>query len=191
MRIGLLATARRFEDSFLEPAERLFEASGGNLGNFAFIEALWRQLQPDVVLLPWHVDPQEARARCDLLVFAAANQLGAHTDLGDFADHLERVGLPLVAVGLGAQSANLASPPRLSAGTMRFARTLGALAPTGKPNIAVRGEFTRRVLEKLGLGDHAVTLGCPSNFLNSRPDFYTRLSAQVARGLSASEIVQR
>ena len=182
MRVGLLATSRRYEDSFLAPAAALFEASGANLGNFAFVEALWRQLQPQVTILPWGVSPQEARARCDLLVFAAANQLGAHTDLGDLAANLEAIGLPVVAVGLGAQSASQAQPPRLSAGTERWVRTLAALAPTRQPNIAVRGEFTRRVLEKLGLGDHAVTLGCPSNFLNSRPDFYAGLSAHVARG---------
>jgi hypothetical protein len=181
MRIGLLATSRRYEDSFLGPAERLFEASGANLGNFAFVEALWRQLQPNVVILPWHVAREEARARCDLLVFAAANQLGSHTDLGDLAEHLEAIGLPLVAVGLGAQSSSLAQPPRLTGGTERWLRTLAALAPTARPNIAVRGEFTRRTLEKLGLGERAVTLGCPSNFLNSRPEFYAELSARASR----------
>ena len=181
MRIGLLATSRRYEDSFLDPAERLIEASGGNLGNFAFVEALWRQLQPDVVLLPWHVSPQEARSRCDLLVFAAANQLGSHTDLGDLAQNLETIGLPVVAVGLGAQSPDLSQPPRLSAGTQRWVRTLAALAPTARPNIAVRGEFTRRTLEKLGLGERAITLGCPSNFLNSQPDFYARLGRRRGR----------
>lgn len=182
MRIGLLATTRRYEDSFLGPAERLFEASGANLGNFAFVEALWRQLQPDVVILPWHVSRAEARERCDLLVFAAANQLGSHTDLGDLATQLEATGLPVVAVGLGAQSASLAQPPRLTGGTERWVRTLAALAPTARPNIAVRGEFTRRTLERLGLSDRAVTLGCPSNFLNSRPDFYASLSAKASRG---------
>lgn len=182
MRIGLLATSRRYEDSFLGPAELLFEASGANLGNFAFVEALWRQLQPDVVILPWHVSPQEARARCDLLVFAAANQLGGHTDMGDLATNLEAIDLPLVAVGLGAQSSSQAQPPRLTAGTERWVRTLAALAPTKNPNIAVRGEFTRRTLEKLGLGANAVTLGCPSNFLNNRPDFYAELAAAASRG---------
>ena len=182
MRIGLLATSRRYEDSFLEPAGRLFEASGANLGNFAFVEALWRQLQPHVVILPWHVSREEARARCDLLVLAAANQLGSHTDLGDWATSLEAIGLPLVVVGLGAQSASLAQPPRLTAGTERWVRTLAGLAPTSRPNIAARGEFTRRTLERLGLGERVVTLGCPSNFLNSRPDFYAQLAARAARG---------
>jgi hypothetical protein len=181
MRIGLLATSRRYEDSFLHSAEQLLEASGGNLGNFAFVEALWRQLEPDVVLLPWHVPPHEARARCDLLVFAAANQLGSHTDLGGFADNLEKIGLPVVAVGLGAQSPSQGQPPRLTAGTERWVRTLAALAPTARPNIAVRGEFTRRTLERFGLGDRVVTLGCPSNFLNSQPDFYARLSRPRGR----------
>ncbi|MDE3174483.1 MAG: hypothetical protein KGM15_00030, partial [Pseudomonadota bacterium] len=65
MRVGLLAPSRRYEDCFLNTSEALFRASGENLGNFAFIEALWRHLQPDVTILPWHVTVAEARATCD------------------------------------------------------------------------------------------------------------------------------
>jgi hypothetical protein len=181
MRIGLLAPSRRYEDAFLSSAELLYRASGDNLGNFAFVEALWRHLSPDVELVAWHVSPSEARARFDLLVFAAANQLGAHNELGGFASHLEKIGLPIVAVGLGAQAPDMAAAVRLPAGTERWARVLASHAPTPKPNIGVRGEFTARVLEKLGLGDRAVTTGCPSNFLNDRPDFYANLQRGFAR----------
>jgi hypothetical protein len=175
MRIGLLAPARRYEDSFLHPSEALFRASGENLGNFAFIEALWRHLAPDVAILPWHVSVGEAREKCDIFVLAAANQLGAHNDLGPFSAHLEKIGLPIVVVGLGAQAPNMAASVQLSPGTERWARVLASLAPTKKPNIGVRGDFTRRVLERLGLGDRVTTLGCPSNFLNDGPTFYSTL----------------
>ena len=175
MRIGLLAPSRRFEDSFLNTSEALFRSSGDNLGNFAFIEALWRHLSPRVTILPWHAPAAQVRETCDILVLAAANQLGAHNDLGGFATHLEAIGLPIVVVGLGAQAPNLSAGVQLTAGTERWARLLAALAPTGKPNIGVRGEFTRRVLERLGLGDSAAVTGCPSNFLNDRPDFYATL----------------
>jgi hypothetical protein len=175
MRIGLLAPSRRYEDSFLNPSEALFRASGDNLGNFAFVEALWRHLSPHATILPWHVPVAEAREKYDIFVFAAANQLGAHNDLGGFAAHLEKIGLPIVVVGLGAQAANMAAAVDLPAGTERWARVLAAHAPTQRPNIGVRGEFTRRVLEKLGLGDHAAITGCPSNFLNDQPDFYSAL----------------
>ncbi len=175
MRIGLLAPSRRYEDSFLHPSEALFRASGDNLGNFAFVEALWRHLSPEATILPWRVTAEEAREKCDLLVFAAANQLGAHHDLGWFATHLEKIGLPIVVVGLGAQAPNMASLVQLTAGTERWVRLLAAQAPTRRPNIGVRGEFTRRALEKLGLGDCAAITGCPSNFLNDQPDFYAVL----------------
>jgi Polysaccharide pyruvyl transferase len=175
MRIGLLAPSRRHEDSFLQPAQALFRASGDNLGNFAFVEALWRHLAPHATLLPWHVAPDEARETCDILVLAAANQLGAHNDLGPFAALLEKIGLPIVVVGLGAQAPNMASAVSLAPGTERWARVLAALAPSGQPNIGVRGEFTRRVMERLGLGRSVTTLGCPSNFLNDSPDFYAKL----------------
>ena len=180
MRIGLLAPSRRHEDSFLGDSEALFRASGDNLGNFAFVEALWRHLSPSV-LLPWHAPPAEAREKCDMLALAAANQLGPHNELGAFAAHLEKIGLPIVVVGLGAQAPSLAAAVHLTPGTERWARTLAALAPTAKPNIGVRGEFTRRVLEKLGLSERAVTIGCPSNFLNDRPDFYAGLKRRFAK----------
>jgi hypothetical protein len=175
MRIGLLAPSRRYEDSFLHSSDALFRASGDNLGNFAFVEALWRQLSPDVTILPWGVTPAEAREKCDLLVFAAANQLGAHPNLGPFATHLEKIGLPIVAVGLGAQAPSMASTVQLIGGAERWVRVLAAHAPTARPNIGLRGEFTRRALEKLGLGDRTAITGCPSNFLSDRPDFYSTL----------------
>jgi hypothetical protein len=181
MRIGLLAPSRRYEDAFLSSSELLYRASGDNLGNFAFVEALWRHLGPDVELLPWQVSPGEAREKCDLLVFAAANQLGAHNDLGAFASHLEKIGLPIVAVGLGAQALDMTTPVRLPPGTERWVRVLAAQSPTRRPNIGVRGEFTRQVMEKLRLGDCAVTTGCPSNFLNDRPDFYETLQRSFQR----------
>ena len=90
-RIGLLAPFRRFEDSFSSCTEALFRASGANLGEFAFVEALWRHLSPGVTILPWSVSPQRARETCDVLVFAAANQLGAHNDLGDYQRYLAMV----------------------------------------------------------------------------------------------------
>ena len=180
MRVGLLAPSRRFEDAFLHPALALFSASGDNLGNFAFVEALWRHLSPDVEILPWHVAPGEAREKCDLIVLAAANQLGPHNDLGGFAGHLERIGLPIVVVGLGAQAPDMASGVRLSPGTERWAHVLAAHAPSAKPNIGVRGAFTRRALEKIGLGAAAVVIGCPSNFLNDARDFYPTLARRVA-----------
>jgi hypothetical protein len=181
MRIGLLATARRFEDAYLSTSDALFRASGGNLGNFAFVEALWRHLSPNAQLLPWHVSPAEAREKCDLLVFAAANQLGSHTDLDWLANHFEKIGLPIVVVGLGAQASNMASVVQLSPGTERWARVIASLAPTNNPNIGVRGDFTRRALETLGLGDRAAIMGCPSNFLNDRPDFYSVLQRNLAK----------
>jgi hypothetical protein len=181
MRIGLLAPERRYEDSFLTRSEPLFDASGANLGNFAFVEAIWRHLAPEVTIMPWGVAAGEARERADILVLAAANQLGAHNDLGEFATHLESIGLPLVVVGLGAQAESLHSPVNLPTGTERWARVLAALAPSSAPNIGLRGEFTARVMERLGLGDHAVVTGCPSNFLNDSPDFYATLKSRVEK----------
>jgi hypothetical protein len=181
MRIGLISPERRHHEAVPGDAEALFAASGGNLGNFAFVEALWRHLSPDVVILPWFVSPQLARECCDILVFAAANQLGSHNDLGDFATHLEKIGLPLAAIGLGAQAESLDAPVELPPGTERWARTLARLAPGRAPNIGVRGEYTLRALDKLGLAERAVVTGCPSNFLDDSPDLLARLARVAAK----------
>ena len=41
---------------------------------------------------------------------------------------------------------------------------LAALAPGNRPNIGVRGEFTRRVMERLGLGDSVAVDRLPLEF---------------------------
>lgn len=178
LRVGLLAPARCFDEAFAVDSVSLFEACGANLGNFAFIEALWRHLpqKSNVVGLPWSIGRDEAREKCDILIVAAANQLGAHTDLGTLAKHWEHIGLPMIVVGLGAQAVNMSEPVSLSAGTERWVRTLAALRPTSAPNIGVRGEFTRQRLGDLGLD--SVVIGCPSLFLNPRADFYTLLKTR-------------
>lgn len=179
MRIGILGPLRREEDCFLASSEALFQVCGGNTGNFAFVEAIYRHCAPNAGIFPWHVSREEAREKCDVLLFAAANQLGAHNDLGWLASRFEAIGLPVVALGLGAQAPDLKSTIVLPAGTDRWIRTVAALAPNRRPNIGVRGEFTREQLERLGLDDRAVVIGCPSNFLNHAPEFYQTLARNV------------
>jgi hypothetical protein len=55
---------------------------GGNTGNFAFVFALHQLLSPDVDVVSWEANPEMVREKYDAIVFACANQLGPHTDLG-------------------------------------------------------------------------------------------------------------
>ena len=90
MRIGLLAPANTVTRACLTSSNRWLQDTGGNLGNMAFVEALARHLGPQGEIAPWNVDAEEAREKYDLIVLAAANQLGPHNDLSDFAGRLEK-----------------------------------------------------------------------------------------------------
>ena len=115
-------------------------------------------------------------AKRDVVVLACANQLGPHTDLGHFAKHLEKMASRSSPLELGRSSAILRPQGHFDRGDealgSRFCR---AHTPTDKPNIGVRGEFSRHVLEDLGLGDRASITGCPSNFINFDPGLPEKL----------------
>ena len=169
MKVALIATDLRAEDAYRFPSEYLFRKSGGNTGNFAYVQALWNHLSPHVEIFPWHASPESIRETSEVVVIACANQMGPHTDLGTPAQTLDKVGLPILAVGLGAQAATTESKVELNAGTKRWLDVIAAHAPTKAANIGVRGEFSRRQVEENGNRDRAVVTGCPSNFLNPDP----------------------
>jgi hypothetical protein len=169
MKVALIATDLRAEDSYRFPSEQLLKVSGGNTGNFAYVQALWNHLSPHVEIFPWHASPEKIRETCDVAVIACANQLGPHTDLEHPAQTLEKIRLPVLAVGLGAQAPTTNAKVELSAGTKRWLDVVAAYAPAKTPNIGVRGEFSRQQVERHGVASSAVVVGCPSNFINPDP----------------------
>jgi len=169
MRVALIAPQRRVEDAFRRSSDHLFAKSGANIGNFAFVEALWSHLSPHVEIFPWEASPSLLRERCDIIVMACANQLGPHSNLEQLATTFERAGLPILAIGLGAQAKALGETIELTKGTERWLEVVAAHAPSKAPNIGVRGEFSREQVERCGFGDRAVVVGCPSHFLNPDP----------------------
>ena len=91
------------------------------------------------------------------------------------ADMLDQASLPIVAIGLGAQAKDLQSRVELTAGTKRWLQVVAAHAPSGGPNIGVRGEFSRQQVERYGAGDRAAITGCPSNLINTDPGLPAKL----------------
>lgn len=138
------------------------ERCGLNTGNLIFQYATWSALQHPKFSVNLASDPEWIRQNADVLFIPAANQINPEWDLQDWADFVEAVDLPIVMVGLGAQTqiggtAKLLLKP----GTMNY---LAAIAERTS-HIGVRGEFTADVLNHLGIKNSVVT-GCPSNFLN-------------------------
>lgn len=135
---------------------------GLNTGNLMFQFAVWRQvLNPKVVVAPGH-SPEPVREMADLLVIPAANQVNPAWDMGAWADFVEACDLPVLCIGLGAQS-QIDGDPRLELqpGTERFVHAVAERSTT----IGVRGTFTQKVLAHLGVTNTIVT-GCPSQTIN-------------------------
>jgi hypothetical protein len=184
MRIAIFSGAHYVPDSFANKSQHLLDRSGGNTGNFAFSSSLYWHLSAmaeKVDIVPWDVSVDRVKNDYDLVVFACANQLGSHTDLGGVAARLELIGLPIIAIGLGAQADDLTKNIELSAGTRRWVDVLAAHAPSRHANIGVRGKYTLEQLDRLGLGERAVVTGCPSNFIGSNPN----LGASLKRAWTA------
>jgi hypothetical protein len=78
-------------------------------------------------------------------------------------------------MGLGAQAADTDSDINVPQGTLNWVRVIQEHSPTGAPNIAVRGEHTKRILEKYKLDEKVVVLGCPSLFINRQNNLGARI----------------
>lgn len=98
--------------------------------------------------------------QCDALAFIFANHVGVGSDLGMLVEKLDRIRVPILAVGLGAQSKMGENIEWLPDGSVEFFRLLS----TKTEKIGVRGEFTQSVLRRFGVGNTEV-LGCISNFI--------------------------
>lgn len=131
---------------------------GNNTGNILFSESLYRNIS-GARRGTVHFE-QKDLAGVDVIVVAAANWLNSSSDWGWLADKIAKTGLPLVIVGLGAQSDEAFNQPRITPGTMRLVK----LASETSKLISTRGWFTSEVLERVGIGNSLVT-GCPSLLL--------------------------
>lgn len=182
MKVALIAPQLWVHESFCHSSDHLFRKSGANTGNFAFVHALWSHLAPHVEIFPWEASPAMIRDRCDIIVMACANQLGPHSNLEQLAVTFERAKLPILAIGLGAQAQELGATVELTAGTRRWLDVIAAHAPTTAPNIGLRGEFSRQLVELNGHRDRAIVTGCPSNLINPDPSLGNRIDERHRRG---------
>lgn len=153
---------------------RALEQIGLNTGNTIFQHALWTKIaNPKFICSPFG-DRVAIRDNCDLLIIPAANQVNPAFDLAEWADFIEAVDLPLVVIGLGAQTADYRiTKLDLHEGTRRYIMAIAKRTSL----IGVRGEFTRQVLEAEGITNTIIT-GCPSQTINTRlkgADIHARL----------------
>ena len=175
----ILGQNRRLDDGALLTTKQLFDRLGQNSGNIAFHEGIWLALGGRADFVDWGASTDRIEAMGDIGVIAAANQFGAHVDYSKLAENFSTLKNKLVMIGLGAQSTVEGKIPEVPQGTVDWVRQIAEHSPAGAPNIAVRGPFTKTVLEHYGLGDHAVVMGCPSLFINPEP----KLGALIASNI--------
>jgi hypothetical protein len=147
--------------------KRLYGLVGQNSGNLAFHYAVNQIIGSVPPSVPWGADADQINAMGDIAVMPCANQLGSHANLKGLSDKISKVNAKIVAVGIGAQSsAGLDVMPIVPEGTLEWVQQLIDHAPTSKPNLTVRGDFTLEVMDHYGFGGKALSLGCPSLLIN-------------------------
>ncbi len=182
MRLHIYGTSPYLPDASCLSADELSQQSGGNTGNLMFCHSVSRMTGAGPRSIPWGASLDELDPSHDLLVLPLANQLGAHVDLGVLAEKMARQKIPMVGLGLGAQGpihgVDAAAIPQ---GSWKWLRVILERSVDGKPNIALRGEETLRVIEEQGLADGCVVTGCPSNFINPSATLGREISRRRAR----------
>lgn len=164
----------------------LFERTGRNSGNLLIGHSLRSQLDTQIVSISPEHPPKDKNF--DFVAIAAANFLFSGFDFGEFADLIERIDLPCVMVGLGAQAPTTGGFPEISPGTKRFVQAVAARSHS----VGVRGAFTAEVLSHIGVKNVELT-GCPSFYLHSpaelssafarRGNQYTKISLNGSRNV--------
>jgi hypothetical protein len=144
---------------------------GDNSGNLIFLEAAQRILTtreqtvtPDrFVIDPAEADAINERYAAYVIPLANAFRPSYEANLIRLTQLIERLRIPVVVLGIGAQATVGYDASRLATMEPSVRRFVSAVLDRG-PSIGVRGAFTAEYLEGLGFRDVEV-IGCPSLFL--------------------------
>ncbi len=143
---------------------------GDNSGNLIFAEAAQRLLttrEQSVSVDRFVIDPGAADAISErhgayVIPLANAFRPSYEANLIRLTQLIERLRIPVVILGVGAQANTRYDAARLAPMAASIRRFVGAVLDHG-PSIGVRGEFTAEYLSSLGFRDIEV-IGCPSLF---------------------------
>ncbi len=120
---------------------------------------LWRELEQQEV--------EQIRGTFDMIVMGASNFINPSTDFEVPAKNLEKLKLPVIVLGIGAQSPNLSIKKiNLTKGTERFLHKISEYSES----IGVRGEYTAELLNNMGIKNITI-IGCPTYYMNRDINF--------------------
>ena len=163
MKLSVVGGPGYIDRSFSMDTDKLFGLTGRNTGNLVFWYAFNMHVQAirkEYFAFNFSEQAVDAINKTDALVFIFANHVNKAMDLGHLVPRLERVEVPIIAIGLGAQSRLGEDIDWLPEGSVKFFQLLSSKTK----QIGVRGEFTQNVLRQHGI-ENTVVLGCISNFL--------------------------
>lgn len=162
----------------------LVKAVGQNTGNLVFQRAAADLVDHEIQHIGLLNMTYREAGRCDeakCVIFPAANHLRLGADWSGLCGFLEKINVPLIVLGLGAQAetgtdaVGFAEQIRLDASAMRLVRVLKAKAAL----VTVRGSFTEEVCWNLGLTD-VQPLACPSLMKSGAPLLGKTLQARLS-----------
>lgn len=145
---------------------------GTNSGNLIFAESVWRSLSTKDTTLKmngYSANPKQAAEindNYDLLVlpFANAFRTSFMAHLRNFTALIEKLNIPVVVTGVGAQ-AGLDATPEAIAEMGADVKDFCKAVLKRSASIGVRGEYTYEFIRSLGFSDNEVDIiGCPSMF---------------------------
>ena len=160
MKNPYIVRRNKFLDTTVQSFSDLMIKTSSNTGNLFFADALERQIDKESLIRGNLHNIDRVKDKVDSIVIPAANWLKPGNNfLGNYAAAIEKTDLPCVVVGLGAQSLDMATPPKLNEGTQRFLKVISERSK----QIGVRGELSAETVRRYGIQNVTVT-GCPSLF---------------------------
>ena len=146
----------------------LLKATGGNTGNVAFVHAVQSILADKYQIIDWGANPEVVNQKFERLVICCANQIGSHVDLANWGSKLKEFNLPVILIGLGAQSNKIGDIPEVPQGTIDFLEIVAQLKISAAiNNIVTRGNFSSAVIQHYGF--ESSPFGCPSLLTSTDP----------------------
>jgi hypothetical protein len=163
----------------VQDSKSLFELLGQNSGNVAFQHAVNSHLSGNLPIVDKFASPEEISEQGHVGVFPAANHFGSHVNFSRLAERFTKLDCRIVMIGLGAQSDLSGRIPQVPDGTVEWIRSIADRSLPNVPNISLRGQISKKILDHYGFSDSTEVLGCPSLFTNPDPQLGKQIQANV------------
>jgi len=155
------------------------DISGGNFGNFLIGYAIHKQIShcEFVDINSPQLDLKWLNECFDAVVVASSNFIRSNSNMDSWSKIFEKIDLPTIPIGLGAQSMSCDVNMSIPESTKRWLSIVSEKATS----IGVRGNFTAELLSNHGINNVQV-IGCPSAFLSLFRDFNFNKKRVLERG---------